>query len=80
MSAYSLPAVATPMNRFSTQYRNCLLQRLRGNLLALEVWTRRRKLGLFEPFPIKVQDPEPIRPDDPDLQRALQLHSLKFNK
>jgi hypothetical protein len=45
MSAYSLPAVATPMNRFSTQYRNCLLQRLRGNLLALEVWTRRGKLG-----------------------------------
>ncbi len=36
--------------------------------------------ALFEPFQIKVQDPEPIRFDDPDLQRALRLHSLKFKK
>ena len=36
--------------------------------------------ALFEPFQIKAQDPEPIRLDDPDLQRALGLHSLKFRK
>jgi hypothetical protein len=36
--------------------------------------------ALFEPFQINVQDPETIRPDDPDLQRALQLHGLKFKK
>ena len=36
--------------------------------------------ALFEPFQIRVQDPEPILPDDADLQRALQLHSLKFKK
>lgn len=36
--------------------------------------------ALFEPFQISPQTPEPIRPDDPDLQRALQLHGLKFKK
>jgi hypothetical protein len=36
--------------------------------------------ALFEPFQINVQDPETIRPDDPDLQRAVQLHGLKFKK
>jgi hypothetical protein len=36
--------------------------------------------ALFEPFQINVQDPETIRPDDSDLQRALQLHGLKFKK
>jgi RES domain len=36
--------------------------------------------ALFEPFQIKVQDSQPIRPDDPDLQRAFQLHSVKFKK
>jgi hypothetical protein len=36
--------------------------------------------ALFEPFQINAQDPEPIRLDDPDLQRALRLHSLKFKK
>src|SRR5258708_14865850 len=36
--------------------------------------------ALFEPFQIKVQEPEVIRPDDRDLQRALQLHSLKFQE
>ncbi len=36
--------------------------------------------ALFEPFQIKVKAPEPIRRDDPDLQRALQLHSLKFKE
>ena len=36
--------------------------------------------ALFEPFQIRVQDLEPLRPDDSDLQRALQLHSLKFKK
>jgi hypothetical protein len=36
--------------------------------------------AVFEPFQIKVQDPEPIRSDDPDLERALRLHSLKFRK
>ena len=34
--------------------------------------------ALFEPFQIRVWDSESIRPDDPDLRRALQLHSLKF--
>jgi hypothetical protein len=34
--------------------------------------------ALFEPFQIRVQDPEPILPDDADLQRALQLHSTSF--
>ncbi len=36
--------------------------------------------ALFEPFQINAQDPEPIGVDDPDLQRALRLHSLKFKK
>src|ERR1035437_4810211 len=36
--------------------------------------------ALFEPFQINVKDPEPIRRDDRDLQRALQLHSLKFKE
>jgi hypothetical protein len=36
--------------------------------------------ALFEPFQINVRDPETIRPDDSDLQRALQLHGLKFKK
>jgi hypothetical protein len=36
--------------------------------------------ALFEPFQINAQDPESIRLDDPDLQRALRLHSLKFKK
>jgi hypothetical protein len=36
--------------------------------------------ALFEPFQIMVQEPEFIRPDDPDLQRALELHSLKFKQ
>ncbi len=34
--------------------------------------------ALFEPFQINVLETEPIRQDDPDLQHALQLHSLKF--
>ena len=36
--------------------------------------------ALFEPFQIKVQEPELIRPEDRDLQRALELHSLKFKE
>ncbi len=36
--------------------------------------------ALFEPFQIQVQQPEHIRPDDRDLQRALELHSLKFKQ
>jgi hypothetical protein len=36
--------------------------------------------ALFEPFQVKVKDAEPIRIDDPDLQRALRLHGLKFKK
>jgi len=36
--------------------------------------------ALFEPFQIRVLEPELIRPDDRDLQRALQLHSLKFKE
>lgn len=36
--------------------------------------------ALFEPFQINARDSEPIRADDPDLQRALQLHGLKFRK
>ena len=35
---------------------------------------------LFEPFQIKVQETELIRPEDRDLQRALELHSLTFKK
>jgi len=34
--------------------------------------------ALFEPFQIKVQGSESIRPDDADLQRALRLHGLRF--
>lgn len=34
--------------------------------------------ALFEPFQIKIQEPEVLRPGDRDLQRALELHSLKF--
>ncbi len=36
--------------------------------------------ALFEPFQITVKDSEPIRVDDPDLQRAFELHALKFKK
>lgn len=36
--------------------------------------------ALFEPFQIMVQEPEFIRPDDPDLQRALARQSLKFKQ
>ena len=34
--------------------------------------------ALFEPFHINVQEAEFIRSDDRDLERALELHSLKF--
>jgi len=36
--------------------------------------------ALFEPFQIDVKDSCGIRCDDPDLQRALQLHCLKFRE
>jgi len=36
--------------------------------------------ALFEPFQIRSLDALPIRPDDPDLQRALTLHSLKLKE
>jgi hypothetical protein len=36
--------------------------------------------ALFEPFQIDAKNPEPIRADDPDFERALQLHGLKFRK
>jgi hypothetical protein len=36
--------------------------------------------ALFEPFQITVKDSHSIRADDPDLQRALRLHGLKFGK
>ena len=36
--------------------------------------------ALFEPFQINMQHLDPVRPDDPDLQRAFRLHSLKFKK
>ena len=36
--------------------------------------------ALFEPFQINVKDSESIRSDDPDLQRALRLHGLKFKE
>lgn len=36
--------------------------------------------ALFEPFQIDVRDSQPIPADDPDLQRALQLHGLKLKK
>jgi hypothetical protein len=31
--------------------------------------------ALFEPFQIDAKNPEPIRADDPDFERALQLQS-----
>jgi hypothetical protein len=34
--------------------------------------------ALFEPFQINVKNSESIRADDPDLQRALGLHGLRF--
>ena len=36
--------------------------------------------ALFEPFEISARNSESIRPDDPHLQRALQLHGLRFEK
>ena len=36
--------------------------------------------ALFEPFQFRVQEPELTRLDDRDLQRALELHSLKFKE
>jgi hypothetical protein len=36
--------------------------------------------ALFEPFQIGVREPEIIRPDDADMHRALELHSLKFKE
>jgi len=36
--------------------------------------------ALFEPFQINVRKHQTIRRDDPDLQRALELHSLKFRE
>ena len=36
--------------------------------------------ALFEPFQISPKDSESIRFDDPDLLRALRLHTLKFRK
>lgn len=36
--------------------------------------------ALFEPFQIKVKILRPIQRNDPDLRRALQLHSLKFRE
>jgi len=36
--------------------------------------------ALFEPFQIHVMDPESVPVDDPDLQLALRLHSLKFRE
>jgi RES domain len=36
--------------------------------------------ALFEPFQINVNDSESIRIDDPDLQRSLRLHRLKFKE
>jgi hypothetical protein len=36
--------------------------------------------AIFEPFPIRVQASEAIQTDDPDLQRALELHSLKLKE
>lgn len=36
--------------------------------------------ALFEPFQIKVQEPQLIRSDDRDLQRVLELQSLKFKE
>ena len=36
--------------------------------------------ALFEPFQINVKNSESIQSENPDLQRALRLHSLKFGK
>lgn len=36
--------------------------------------------ALFETFQIKIKESEAIRTDDPDLQRALQLHTLKLKE
>ena len=36
--------------------------------------------ALFEPFQIDAKNSEPIRADDPDFERALQLHGLKFRE
>jgi hypothetical protein len=36
--------------------------------------------ALYEPFQIKIQESEIIRFDDRELQRALELHSLKFKE
>jgi hypothetical protein len=36
--------------------------------------------ALFEPFQISPKDSESIRFDNPDLLRALRLHSLKFKE
>ncbi len=36
--------------------------------------------ALFDPFQINVRDPERVPADDPDLQLALRLHSLKFKE
>jgi len=38
------------------------------------------ELGSVRALSNMVQEPEFIRPDDPDLQRALALHSLKFKQ
>jgi len=34
--------------------------------------------ALFEPFHIKIEEPEAVRTEDPDSQLALRLHSLRF--
>jgi hypothetical protein len=36
--------------------------------------------ALFEPFQIEVKGFQTIQPEDPDLQRALLLHGLKFKE
>ena len=36
--------------------------------------------ALFEPFQIDVRDPETVGIEDPNLQAALRLHSLKFKE
>lgn len=36
--------------------------------------------ALFEPFQINLRGSESIQTDDPDLQRALRLHGLRFKK
>jgi hypothetical protein len=36
--------------------------------------------ALFEPFQINIEHAESIRADDPDFERALRLHGLKFKK